>query len=165
MNDCKYGFNTEGSTMKLTVLKCSQYPNEEADQGEHKLTYSIMAYEGDFREAGLIREAYALNQPLTVKKVEANKGAWDDNFSLVSCDKQNVIVETVKKAEADDGMIVRMYDAFNLRANATITVADGFKAAYLCDLMENEIEELKFDENKVTIPVSNFEIVTLKFVK
>lgn len=165
LNDCKYGFNTEGSTMKLTVLKCSQYPNEEADQGEHKLTYSIMAYEGDFREAGLINEAYALNQPLTARKVEANKGTLSDSFSLVSCDKQNVIVETVKKAEADSGMIVRMYDAFNRRANATVTVANGFKAAYLCDLLENEIEKLDFDGNKVTIPVSNFEIVTLKFVK
>ena len=151
--------------MKLTVLKCSQYPNAEADQGEHKLTYSIMAYEGNFCDAGLINESYALNQPFTVAEVKANSGSLADEFSLVSCDKPNVIVETVKKAEADDGMIVRMYDAFNRRAYATITVADGFKAAYLCDLMENEIEELKFDGNKVTVPVSNFEIVTLKFAK
>ena len=165
MNDCKYGFNTEGSTMKLTVLKCSQYPNAEADQGEHKLTYSIMAYEGDFREAGLINEAYALNQPLVTQTVGANSGAFADEFSLVSCDKPNVIIETVKKAESDDGMIVRMYDAFNRRANATITVAKGFKSAYLCDLMENELEALEFDGNKVTVPVSNFEIVTLKFIK
>ena len=165
MNDCKYGFNTEGSTMKLTVLKCSQYPNAEADQGEHKLTYSIMAYEGDFREAGLINEAYALNQPLVTQTVGVNSGAFADEFSLVSCDKPNVIIETVKKAESDDGMIVRMYDAFNRRTNAIITVSDGFKAAYLCDLMENVIEELEFDGNTVNIPVSNFEIVTLKFVK
>lgn len=165
LNDCKYGFNTEGSTMKLTVLKCSQYPNEEADQGAHKLTYSIMAYEGDFREAGVINEAYALNQPLTVAQVCANKGALADEFSLVSCDKANVIVETVKKAEDDDGMIVRMYDAFNRRANATVTVAEGFKKAYLCDLMENQIEELEFSDNKVTVPVSNFEIITLKFTR
>ena len=165
LNDCKYGFNTEGSTMKLTVLKCSQYPNEEADQGEHKLTYSIVAYEGDFREAGLINEAYALNQPLISKKVDANNGEMSDNYSLVSCDKQNVVIETVKKAEADDGMIVRMYDAFNRRANATVTVADGFKSAYLCDLMENELQELSFDGNQVTVPVSNFEIITLKFTR
>ncbi len=56
------------------------------------------------------------------------------------------------------------YDAFNRRTNATITVAEGFKGAYLCDLMENELEALEFTDNKVTIPVSNFEIVTLKFV-
>ena len=165
LNDCKYGFNTEGSTMKLTVLKCSQYPNEEADQGEHKLTYSIMAYEGDFRDAGLINESYALNQPLVAKVVDKNSGALADNFSLVSCDKSNVIIETVKKAEDDNGMIVRMYDAFNRRANATITVADGFKGAHLCDLMENELEKLELVDNKVTVAVSNFEIVTLKFVK
>lgn len=165
LNDCKYGFNTEGSTMKLTVLKCSQYPNEEADQGAHKLTYSIMAYEGDFREAGVINEAYALNQPLAVAEVPANKGILSEEFSLVGCDKANVIVETVKKAEDDDGMIVRMYDAFNRRANATVTVAEGFKKAYLCDLMENQIEELEFSDNKVTVPVSNFEIITLKFTR
>lgn len=165
LNDCKYGFNTEGSTMKLTVLKCSQYPNEEADQGAHKLTYSIMAYSGDFREAGVINEAYALNQPFTVAQVCANKGALADEFSLVSCDRANVIVETVKKAEDDDGMIVRMYDAFNRRANATVTVAEGFKKAYLCDLMENVIEELELSDNKVVVPVSNFEIITLKFTR
>ena len=151
--------------MKLTVLKCSQYPNEEADQGAHKLTYSIMAYEGDFREAGVINEAYALNQPLAVAEVPANKGILSEEFSLVGCDKANVIVETVKKAEDDDGMIVRMYDAFNRRANATVTVAEGFKKAYLCDLMENEIEQLELSDNKVTVPVSNFEIITLKFTR
>lgn len=165
LNDCKYGFNTEGSTLKLTVLKCSQYPNEEADQGAHKLTYSIMAYSGDFREAGVINEAYALNQPLIASEISANNGALADEFSLVSCDKENVIIETVKKAEADDGMIVRMYDAFNRRANATVTVADGFGKAYLCDLLENTVKELDFSENKVTLPVSNFEIITLKFTK
>ncbi len=164
LNDCKYGFNTEGSTMKLTVLKCSQYPNPEADQGKHKFTYSIMAYDGDFRDAGVINEAYALNQPFAVATVDENKGMLTDEFSLVSCDKANIIIETVKKAEADNGLIVRMYDAFNRRVNATITVADGFSKAYLCDLMENEVEELALVGNKVTVPVSNFEIVTVKFI-
>lgn len=165
LNDCKYGFNTEGSTLKLTVLKCSQYPNEIADQGAHKFTYSLMAYEGDFREAGVINEAYALNQPFETAEIKANNGKMPDEFSLVSCDKANIIVETVKKAEADDGMIVRMYDAFNRRANANITVADRFNKAYLCDLMENVVEELDFDGNTVTVPVKPFEIITLKFSK
>ena len=165
LNDCKYGFNTEGSTMKLTVLKCSQYPNAEADQGAHKLTYSIMAYEGDFREAGVINEAYALNQPLEAVLCDKNNGTAAGEFSLVSCNKKNVIVETVKKAEADGGMVVRMYDAFNRRANATVTVASGFKKAYICDLMENVLEELEFNNNSVTVPVGNFEIVTLKFIQ
>ena len=35
----------------------------------------------------------------------------------------------------------------------------------MCDLIENTQQELEFHENSVTLPVSNFEIITLKFVK
>ncbi len=164
LNDCKYGHNTEGSTLKITMLKCATFPNPVADQGKHIFTYSLLPHIGDFREAGVIHEAYSLNQPLESVDITAHKGSKPSEFSLVSCDKENVIIETVKKCEYDDGMIVRMYDAFDRKTKATITVADGFKKAYLCDLMENTIEELAFDGKSVTIPVKNFEIVTLKFM-
>ena len=165
LNDCKYGHNAEGSTLKLTLLKCGTYPDEVADQGKHLITYSIMPFSGNFREAGVIAEAYALNQPLSAVEIKANNGKLADCFSLVSCDKENIIVETAKKAEDDNSLIVRMYDSFDRRTTATITVAEGFKKAYLCNMMETEIEELEFTDNKVTLPVSNFEIVTLKFTE
>lgn len=168
LNDCKYGFNAEGNTLKLTMLKCGTYPNPEADQGPHVFTYSLIPHVGDFREADVIKEAHSLNQPLlTVAMKKNNEGCkkLPAVFSLAACEQPNVILETVKKAEADDGMILRMYESFNRRCNATVTVAEGFAKAYLCDLMENVVSELDFDGHCVTIPVSNFEIVTLKFVK
>lgn len=164
LNDCKYGYNTEGSTLKLTILKCATYPNEIADQGKHVLTYSLMPHIGDFREAGVIHAAYALNQPLVYTPVGGQEGKMPQTFSLVSGNRENVILETVKKAESDDGMIVRLYDAFDMRTDVTLTVADGFRKAYLCDLMENVLSELPFDGKTVTLPVKNFEIVTLKFI-
>jgi len=165
LNDCKYGHNTEGSTLKITMLKSGTYPNPEADQGLHTFTYSLLPHEGDFRSAGIIREAYNLNQPLLTSPVTGERGDLPVSFSLVSCDKESVIVETVKKAEADNGMIVRMYEAFGGRTNATVQVAPGFKKAYLCDLMENALEELPLHENSLSLNLSNFEIVTVKFVK
>ena len=165
LNDCKYGHNTEGSTLKLTMLKSGTYPNPEADQGMHYFTYSLLPHQGDFRSAGVIQEAYSLNQPLLTAAVADGSANLPNIFSLVSCDKDNVIAETVKKAEADNGMIVRMYEAFGGRCTASITIAPGFTKAYLCDLMENIQQELEFDDNRVTVPVSNFEILTLKFIK
>ena len=141
LNDCKYGHNTEGSTLKLTILKCGTYPNPEADQGHHEFTYSLIPHAGDFRSAGIIREAYALNQPM-ITLTASGDGSLPASFSLVSCDTPGVIIETVKKAEADDGMITRMYEAFGGRCTANITVAPGFSGAYLCDLMENVLQEL-----------------------
>ena len=164
LNDCKYGYNTEGSTLKLTMLKCGTYPNPEADQGRHVFTYSLVPHIGDFRSAGVIQEAYALNQPLVAMK-SCGSGTLPGTFSLVSCDQPGIIIETVKKAEADDGMIVRMYEAFGGRRTANITVAPGFSKAYLCDLMENELQELSMVDNRVTLPMSSFEVTTLKYIK
>jgi alpha-mannosidase len=62
-------------------------------------------------------------------------------------------------------MIIRLYEAFGGRCNATIRVAPGFTRAFLCDLMENVEKELPLADDTVTLPVSNFEIVTLKFTR
>lgn len=164
LNDCKYGHNTEGNILKLTVLKCGTYPNAEADQGFHEFTYSLFPHRGDFRSAGTIQEAYALNQPLLAAENVHGDGSLPGEFSLVSCDCENVMVETVKKAEADNGMIVRMYEAFGGHCSAKIRVATGFSKAVLCDLMEQPLKELPFEENTVNLSLGNFEIVTLKFI-
>jgi len=165
LNDCKYGFATNGSTVELTILKRPTYPNPDADEGRHIFTYSLLPHAGDFREEGVIQEAYSLNQPLNAVEICSSKGVLPESYSLVSCNKNNVMIEAVKKSEKDDGMIVRLYDAFDSRCNAKITVADGFKEAYMCDMMENELEKLSFNGRNVTVPVRNFEIITLKFKK
>ena len=163
LNDCKYGFSAEGTTLTLTLLKCATYPNPQADKGRHTFTYALLPHQGGFREAGVIREAYSLNQPLTALPVSGGTGDLPGTFSLVSGDKDNVIIETVKKAEEGDGTVVRLYDAFNRRTQVTLTVAEGFTRAYLCDMLERELEPLPLVDGRVTLPVGNFEIVTLKF--
>ena len=165
LNDCKYGYSCEGSNLKLTLIKCGTYPNPQADQGKHIFTYSLLPHIGDFRTAGVINEGYILNQPLCACEIGAYEGAVPEKYSLFSCENNNVIIETVKKAEADDGIIIRMYDAFNMRTNAKINIPAGFKKAYVCDLMENIIEETKIVNDSVNVQVSNFEIVTLKFMR
>jgi len=167
LNDCKYGFNTEGSTMKLTVLKSALRPapdvNQYADQGKHVLAYSLLPHSGSLYDADTPKNAYSFNQPLEAMEISTQTGNLPEAFSMVSCQGDNVIAETVKKAENSDDMIVRLYEAFNSRGNVVVTVPDGFRQAFLCDLMENELTQLDFADNKVSLMVKNFEIVTLKF--
>ena len=163
LNDCKYGHSVEGSTLELTVLKAGTDPAPLVDIGRHQFSCSLLPHEGSLYEADVIREGYCFNQPLEALPVAAGRGSLADTFSLASCDRKNIVLETAKKAEADDSMILRLYDSFNMRTSVTVTVADGFKKAYLCDLMENILQELPFDGRTVTLPVKNFEIITLKF--
>lgn len=163
LNDCKYGHSAKGSTLKLTLLKCPAYPNPKADEGEHHFTYSILPHSGSLYESGVIEEAYALNQPMESVTLSKQEGALPEEFSLVSCDQPNIIIETVKKAEDSEDMIVRLYDAWDCRSKATVTVPEGFSSACICSMMEEDEQELAFEGGKVTIPVKNLEIVTLKF--
>lgn len=165
LNDCKYGFNAEGSILKLTMLKCGTYPNETADQGEHRFTYSLLPHAEDFTRAGVIREGYCLNQPLVVMPVVPGQGLLPDAYSLISCDRENVVIETVKKAENSDAMVVRMYESFGMRTAAHVKVAGLFRKVFLCDLLENEEQELMLQADIVEVKLSNFEILTLKFIK
>jgi hypothetical protein len=46
-----------------------------------------------------------------------------------------------------------------------VSVPTDYHRAFLCDLMENELSELPISNGKLSLPLSNFEIVTLKFVR
>ncbi|MBE6778881.1 MAG: alpha-mannosidase [Ruminococcaceae bacterium] len=165
LNDCKYGYSAEGSTLKVTALKCGSYPNPEADQGRHLFTVSLLPHAGGFREGGVMQEAYALNQPMEAVTASGTGNVLPATYSMVSADKENIFVDTVKKAQADDGVVIRLYDGYDRREQVTLTVAPGFTKAYLCNMMEQELEELSFDGSTLTLPVNNFEIVTLKLTR
>jgi len=160
LNDCKYGYNAEGGILKLTLLKCGTFPYEEADKEHHSFTYSFMPHSGNHKTGGVIQEAYKLNRPLCAVKAQGD-GSITDNFSLVKCDKENVIIETVKKTENSNATVIRAYDAYNRSTKAEITFGFDVKKAYLCDLLENKLEELKVEDNKIKLDIGAFEIVTV----
>ena len=108
MNDCKYGYSTERNVLKLSLLKCATYPNPHADKGRHTFTYSLYPHSGNFKSGGTIQASYLLNRPLIAKKVNKNNGSLCDSFSMISCDKENIIIETVKKAEKSEDIIIRL---------------------------------------------------------
>ena len=109
--------------------------------------------------------AYMLNNPLTALELPKQNGDLAESFSFVSVDDERVIIETVKKAEDDDGIIVRLYDAFDRRGDVNVCFGFDFKEAYICDLMENIVEKAEHDGKNVKVNVKNFEIVTLKIVR
>jgi alpha-mannosidase len=131
----------------------------------HEFTYSILPHVGDFRDGGVIREAHSLNQPLVAMEIGESRGELPESFSLVSVKESAVVIDTVKRAENSDATIVRLYEAFGGATTAHITVADGFKKAYICDLMENKEREIEISAGSVTLPLGACEIATLMLCK
>lgn len=163
LNNGKYGYAVEGNTLSITLLKSASDPNPEADQGKQSFTYSLYPHTEDFRRGGVIAESYALNQPLYQTTLTPHDGSLPEEYSFVSADCPNAVITAVKKAETGNGLIVRFYEAYDRKSTVTLTVPACYTEAYLCDLMENEIRPLAVCNGSVRLPVSNFEIVTVKF--
>ena len=110
LNDCKYGHNIDNGTMKLSLFKCATSPDPDADKGEHIFTYSLLPHAGNYRESGTVQLAYELNAPMKAFPIGKQDGALPEEYSFVSCDSDSFIVETVKKAEDSDDIVIRGYE-------------------------------------------------------
>lgn len=161
LNDCKYGFSADENVLGLTILKCSTDPNPEADKGIHYLTYSWYPHENQAVQGGVVQQAYCLNRKMTALKTTKKEGVMPDNYSVIQCDKDNIIIETIKKSEDGKGLVIRLYDAYNTVTNPNISFGFPVKKVCLCDLLEQNRKELNVTDNSVSFPVSNFEIITL----
>ena len=162
INDCKYGHSASGSTLSLTLLKCATYPNSYADKGRHIFSYSICPHIGNFKKGETVKKAYLFNNPLMGLSIKKQKGTMPENFSFVKTNSKNIVIETVKKAEKTDDVVIRLYDAFDRSEKITLEFGIPIKKAVLCDLLENDVKTLDVKNNAVIINVSNYEIITLK---
>ena len=71
---------------------------------------------------------------------------------------------TVKEAEEGTSTVLRFYESANKKTKAQITLGFKAKKCIVCDMLENEKEELPITDGKVNVSLRGYEIVTLKVV-
>ncbi len=156
LNDCKYGHSAHEGEIDLTLIKSGIEPNATTDQEEHFFTYSLYPHAGAWKQSDVPQEAYKLNQPAFAVKGAAKEQSY--SFAASSCD--DVVIETVKKAENGDGFILRVYENRNTRANAVITLAKEPKSVTECDLLENPTEAVAVQGDAFEFTILPYEIKT-----
>lgn len=160
LNDCKYGSHVHDSVVGITLLKSGTDPHPNADKERHLFTYSLLAHEGTWQEAGTLESAYNLNNPLqAVVKTEAG-GSVAPSYSFVQIDQPGITVEVVKKAEDSDRTVIRLYESFGQTQQATMKLAYEPKHVAIANLLEDEIEAAKWDGQTVELELKPFEIRT-----
>ena len=169
LNDCKYGYDINGNVMRLSLLRGPTAPDPIADQGVHEFTYSLLPHPGDFRLGQVVNQGYALNNPMQVVPTNPHPGSHPTSRSFISIDRSGVIIEAVKRAEKENAIIVRLYEAHGTRGPVTLTTTLPAKEAVITDLMEKAVERLELvkvrrsDEAKIAFELKPFQILTLKF--
>ena len=162
LNDCKYGHDVHGNTIRLTLLRSPKAPDPECDMGVHRFTYCLVPHFMSYNYAGIVAAAYALNAPVRHTFLEPDSGETATLPALVACESRSIVIESVKKAEDSNDLIVRLYECHNTRGVSELACIREPVRAVLCDLEENEIEELEISDGLVNFDYGPFEILTIK---
>lgn len=156
LNDCKYGISMNENVLELTLLRAPASPEMRADNRIHRFTYAFTAWEGAFGACDVVRQGYELN-------VKPGRIAGrTEKRSMIRIEKENVILETMKPAQDQSGdLILRLYEAKKAAVTTKIFCGSG-KRAWLCDMMENKLEELPYENGCLELPFRAFEIRTIR---
>ncbi len=153
LNDGKYSFSVDGGEMRLTAARSALYADhggirrageeyDYLDQGIQHFTYALKPFAGETPTAAVVRAALELNTEFETVQESYHGGPLPRRASNLHVSADNIIVTAFKRAEDDDGWILRAYEAEG-RATA---------AAVECVVLNKRLE----------LEMGPFEVKTLK---
>jgi alpha-mannosidase len=154
-----YGISVNDSDMRLTLLKSGTHPDPRGDEGIHHFTYALLPHKGGFSVESVVRPAYELNIEPIVCIVN---GDIDPFESLLSISESNVIVESIKKADKCDDLIIRLYEAERNTTRCEVSFGYPVVSVYETNMLEEVPVPVLLRDNCVSLRFKPFEIKTLK---
>ncbi|KAI0594457.1 glycosyl hydrolases family 38 N-terminal domain-containing protein [Biscogniauxia sp. FL1348] len=178
LNDCKYGFATCGSLMRLSLLRSPKAPDAHADMGNHKIRWAILPHSGELG-ATTVRAGYNFNNPL---KVLSSAQPTDLTTTLSTHPIQltgddSLVLDCIKRGEDDEdvsvdgglprrkgqSVIVRVYDSLGGRSRGRISTSWDIKKVYKTNVLEDDGEEISPDaDGAFPILLRPFEVATYR---
>jgi alpha-mannosidase len=164
LNDCKYGHDIRDNIIRMTLLRSPTMPDPEADQGIHKFSYVLMPHDGDFKYE-TIPAAYALNDPMIVTNGNPTNGSGSiRQYQFIALDHENIVIETIKRAEDGNGVIVRLYECHRERGRVILTTGFNIDSAAITNLLEVDQVEIPVNDNQIELAYTPYQIITLRIV-
>ncbi|MCX6579983.1 MAG: glycosyl hydrolase-related protein [Candidatus Aminicenantes bacterium] len=164
LNDCKYGYDIHANVMKISLLRAPTWPDPMADRGKHTWIYSLYTHPGDVTKGNTVQRAQELNIPLRVAVTDKHSGTLPGNFAFFEMRSGGVILDTIKKAEDDNGIIIRFYESAGKEDQAELVCFKQPRGVYETDLMEKVIKEQKVSGKTLLLKFKKFEIKSLKLI-
>eukprot|EP00004_Rigifila_ramosa_P009661 TRINITY_DN2128_c0_g1_i4.p1 TRINITY_DN2128_c0_g1~~TRINITY_DN2128_c0_g1_i4.p1 ORF type:complete len:787 (+),score=162.79 TRINITY_DN2128_c0_g1_i4:794-3154(+) len=163
LNDCKYGHACQENVFYLSLIRAPKYPDNTADLGQHRFTYSIFPHLGNLQDGGVIAEATKLNNPLSLH----NSASVPGPQSLLSVESPAVVLDWVKMAEDSQELIVRLYESFGGRVpsvwlRSTLPIAGAAVVNILEEPMDSDAIRTPWADGQLELSLKPFQILTLR---
>ncbi len=151
LNDGKYGVNVADNEIRLTLLKSTMMPDQNADRGMQQFTYAFYPFDGAFADSDVPQRAAEQNEPVVFS------GIADGLGPIFLADEKNILVETIKPADTmDNALLVRAYEAMGKQTDCAFTVSPRITKIVETDMLEENPQAV----NPGHVHFGSFEIKT-----
>jgi len=105
----------------------------------------------------VVAEAFKFNYPLARSETPAPEKL--ESFAQVN--DSNLVIDTIKKAEDSDALIVRLYECHGAHGTGRLTFGFPVKSAKFTNILETVGDEAAIVDGAVHVPYRPFQIITL----
>ncbi len=144
LNDCKYGYSLDGSTLRANLIRSSYEPDILPEGGNYKIKFGLLPHGKKISQTELINAGSAFNHPLAVISSDVHKGKFSPTSSdIITAEPENIIISAIKKCENSSAIIVRLTETAGKTTNAKVRINKEFLGKITnvneVDFLENEI--------------------------
>lgn len=192
LNDGRYGYDADGRCVRLSLMRAPRHRDGElVGVGPFEpFSYALLPHSGDWRTARLPQVGLAYNYPLVSapvaaapagpRPIAASAGAAPSErpastaaptrsagiraAGLFSLDADTVLVTAVKRAEAEDTLVLRLYESAGATCTTRVRSAVPLTGARVADLVERPTAEpgcRLLGPREVEVKLGPFEVKTL----
>jgi alpha-mannosidase len=128
--------------------------------GKHSYQFSLTSYEGTWHENNIHLWGKQWSKPTLT--FFGDSAPVEKRRSYISVDSSNVVISTVKKAQDEEAVVVRLYEAAGAKTTAQLQTAFPIKQARATNIIETASSNLASKENTVKLSFRPYEIKTVK---
>ena len=163
LNDSKCGYSVKDGEIRLTIFHSAAWSQHDPetltesegyrlmDTGTHEFSYALFPHQGDWRDAGVAREAEAFGMPPAVILTDRHKGAWEGQREFLSTSASNVATTVLKMSENGSSLVLRLVELHGKPTRGTMTFP-FYKSPINFELRPCEIKTFLLPLNKLRPP-------------
>jgi alpha-mannosidase len=162
LNDGRYGHQVLDGAIGVSLARAANFPDPNADRGAHRVTLSLMAFDGDLD--GVIAEAERLNRPLRIVPSQPDRdAALPVPTTVVDLTGTGVEIDAVKLADDGSGdLVVRLHEHRGARQQVTLRVPWVIGSAWRCNLLEERDTGFEVSDGVLALTLRPFELATVR---
>jgi len=121
-----------------------EYTPEAQCQGHQEFDYALVPHSGmwEAEHALVLREAQAFNTPVRAVVAEQHPGQQPSQAALVEVEPLELVVSAIKRGNAGEGLIVRVYNPLDHAVEASLRPGVAATRAFVTNLHEERQEQL-----------------------